>query len=152
MRALSQINFFAYYVGDNSDQILCILYGGGGLRSVSSLTIGGPLRSVYSHTQYVEFNGHKSVNLPISTGVPQGSVLGPLLFLIYINDLPLVSNVFNMLMYADDTTLYCNIDQCVNEYIINEELHKLTKWLGANKLALNISKTKYMIFHTSNRK
>ena len=103
-------------------------------------------------SQYVEFNGHKSVNLPISTGVPQGSVLGPLLFLIYINDLPLVSNVFNMLMYADDTTLYCNIDQCVNEYILNEELHKLTEWLGANKLALNISKTKYMIFHTSNRK
>ena len=63
-----------------------------------------------------------------------------------------MSNVFNMLMYADDTTLYCNIDQCVNEYIINEEFHKLTEWLGANKLALNISKTKYMIFHTSNRK
>ena len=38
------------------------------------------------------------------------------------------------------TTLYCNIDQCVNEYIINEELHKLTEWPGANKLALNISK------------
>ena len=103
-------------------------------------------------SQYVEFNGHKSVNLPIFTGVPQGSVLGPLLFLIYINDLPLVSNVFNMLMYADDATLYCNIDQCVNKYIINEELHKLTEWLGINKLALNISKTKYMIFHTSNRK
>ena len=103
-------------------------------------------------SQYVEFNGYKSVNLPISTGVPQGSVLGPLLFLIYINDLPLMSNVLNMLMYADDTTLYCNIDQCVNEYIINEELHKLTEWLGANKLASNISKTKYMVFHTSNRK
>ena len=97
-------------------------------------------------SQYVELNGHKCVNLPISTGVPQGSVLGPLLFLIYINDLPLMSNVFNMLMYADDTNLYCNIDQCVNEYIINEELHKLTEWLGANKLALNISKTKYIFF------
>ena len=47
-----------------------------------------------------------------------------------------------MLMYADDTTLYCNIDQHVNEDDINVELAKLSEWLGANKLALNISKTK----------
>ena len=56
-------------------------------------------------SQYVEFSGHKSDTLPISTGVPQGSVLGPLLFLININDLPLVSNIFDMLMYADDDSL-----------------------------------------------
>ena len=56
-----------------------------------------------------------------------------------------------MLMYADDSTLYCNIDQDVNEEVINVELAKLSEWLGANKLALNISKTKYMVFHTSNR-
>ena len=101
--------------------------------------------------QYVEFNSYKSTYLPISTGVPQGSVLGPLLFFIYINDLPLMSNIFSMLMYADDTTLYCNIDQYVNEDVINVELAKLSEWLGANKLALNISKTKFMVFHTSNR-
>ena len=51
-----------------------------------------------------------------------------------------------MLMYADDTTLYCNIDQDVNEEVINVELAKLSVWLGANKLALNIGKTKYMFF------
>ena len=56
-----------------------------------------------------------------------------------------------MLMYADDITLYCNINQYVNEDAINVELAKLSEWLGANKLALNISKTKFMVFHTSNR-
>ena len=101
--------------------------------------------------QYVEDNGHKSAHLPISTGVPQGSVLGPLLFLIYINNLPLVSNVFKMLMYADDTTLYCNIDQNVDEDTINNELAKIWEWLIANKLSLNPKKIKYMVFHTNQR-
>ena len=116
---------------------------------------GSAKRLIHSYLtdrlQFVEFNSYKSTYLPISTGVPQGSVLGPLLFLIYINDLFLISNIFSMLMYADDTTLYCNIDQDVNKEVINVELAKLSEWLGANKLALNISKTKYMIFHTSNR-
>ena len=76
-------------------------------------------------SQYVEFSGHKSDTLPISTGIPQGSVLGPLLFLIYINDLPLVSNIFDMLMYADDTTLYYNVYQNINAEVINVELPKI---------------------------
>ena len=63
--------------------------------------------------QFVAYNGSKSEELPIDIGVPQGSVLGPFLFLIYINDLPHVSNVFKMVMYADDTTLFCNIDNNV---------------------------------------
>ena len=62
-------------------------------------------------SQCVEFSGHKSNILPISRGVSQGSLLGPLLFLIYSNDLPLVSNIFDILIYADDTTLYCNVIQ-----------------------------------------
>ena len=56
-----------------------------------------------------------------------------------------------MLMYAEDTTLYCNNDQHVNEDDINVELAKLSEWLGANKLALNISKTKLMVFPASKR-
>ena len=72
-------------------------------------------------------------------------------FLIYINDLPLVSNIFTMLMYADDTTLYCNVNPNVSDDLPNCELSKMCDWLGANKLALNVSKTKYMVFHTANK-
>ena len=79
--------------------------------------------------QFVEFNRYKSTYLPISTGVQQGSVLGALLFLIYINDLPLMGNIFSMLMYVDNTTLYCNIDQLVKGDTINVELAKLSEWL-----------------------
>ena len=102
-------------------------------------------------SQFVDFNGHKSTELHISTGVPQGLVLGPLIFLIYINDLPLVSNIFTMLMYADDTTLYCNVNNNVTDDLMNYELSKICDWLGTNKLALNVSKTKCMVFHTVNK-
>ena len=104
--------------------------------------------------QYVKYSGVCSQKLPISTGVPPGSYLGPLLFLIYINDFPTVSNSLNILMYADDTTLFCNFDNTQNEFTINNELDKLDnvyRWLCSNKLSLNVSKTKYM-FHTPGRK
>ena len=106
---------------------------------------------ITNRQQYVDYNGYRSTHNTITTGVPQGSILGPLLFLIYINDLPLVSEVFEMLMYADDTTLYCNMCHTLNDELINNELHKITNWLSANKLSLNVKKTKFMVFHTAQR-
>ena len=91
---------------------------------------------LFERWQFVDFSVHKSSYLPIKTGVLHVSVLGPVLFLIYINDLPLVSNVFDMLMYADNTTLYCNIYQIIREELINAELTKLLEWLGAKILCI----------------
>ena len=101
--------------------------------------------------QYVDYKSARSPTKSIITGVPQGSILGPLLFLNYINDLPLVSQIFDMIMYADDTALYCNINRNISDQDINAELKKVSDWLCSNKLSLNVKKTKYMVFHTAQR-
>lgn len=98
-------------------------------------------------TQIVTYNGVKSDCKYISCGVPQGSILGPLLFLVYINDLPSVSNLFLPILFADDTNLFCsgkNLDTLV--YKINCELPKIHHWVMANKLSLNVDKTNFMLF------
>ena len=103
--------------------------------------------------QYVEFENAVSNTLPLTTGVPQGSILGPLLFIIYMNDFNLSSEVFDFIMYADDSTLYAPLkishgcDITLHSNMINNELEKVVLWLKTNKLSLNIDKTKYMIFH-----
>jgi hypothetical protein len=103
--------------------------------------------------QYVKYNDTKSELLPISTGVPQGSILGPLLFIIYINDMPNASNAFRFTMYADDTTLLTrlNTNMLNNTNHINAEIVRITDWLSVNKLSLNVSKSKYMFFDTKRR-
>ena len=106
--------------------------------------------------QYVEIDEMLSETLLVKIGVPQGSILGPLLFTIYINDFPQVSNIFNFIMYADDTTLSSTLNQFTDstqhknksvESLINYELGKVIEWLNINKLSLNKEISKYMIFN-----
>ena len=110
--------------------------------------------------QYVKFDDVSSKCLSITTGVPQGSILGPLLFIIYTNDMYLASSKFESIFYADDTTLINSLssfnfplkdtDSVSNS--IEIELNKVCDWLSANKLSINIAKTKYMVFHFPQRK
>ena len=99
--------------------------------------------------QYVYFNGESSTLRSLSCGVPQGSVLGPLLFLIYINDLPNISPKLKFFLFADDTNIYFESkDLQQMEKIVNQELKNLNLWLNVNRLALNIDKTNFVIFHS----
>ncbi|MEE8341005.1 MAG: reverse transcriptase family protein, partial [Candidatus Neomarinimicrobiota bacterium] len=101
--------------------------------------------------QYVVVNDSSSDYSTIVTGVPQGSILGPLLFLIYINDMHRASDRLHILSYADDTTLTGSMSTFVNNDEINKEINKISDWLIINKLSLNVAKTKYMIFAKSNK-
>ena len=86
-------------------------------------------------------------------GVLQGSVLGPLLFLIYINDIYKSSEVFKFYLFADDTNLVYSDKKLKSlETIINRELIGVSEWLNTNKLTLNLKKSNYVIFHPHQKK
>ena len=97
--------------------------------------------------QAVRVGSSISSYLPITKGVPQGSLLGPILFLIYINDLPSIFHHFNCLLYADDTTL-CLRDVSSEALVerCNSDLERFFGWTLANKLSLNCNETFYMSF------
>ena len=92
--------------------------------------------------QYVDLDGTTSNNNRILTGVPQGSILGPLLFIIYINDIAKSSKHFNFIIYADDTTLCSTLKINADATQLNRELNNVSQWLNLIKLSLNVKKTK----------
>ena len=100
--------------------------------------------------QYVSMNGFTSNLLNVPYGVPQGSVIGPLLFLIFINDLPNTTKKLKFYLFADDTNIYFESQSLGNLCKkVNNELKYVKRWLDANKLMLNVSKSKYIIFHSA---
>ena len=83
----------------------------------------------------------------IKCGVPQGSILGPLLFILYVNDLHRTSNLLDFILFADDTNIFYS-DKNINTLFetVNEELTHIDEWFKANKLSLNVTKTKFTLF------
>ena len=90
---------------------------------------------------------NQSLYQNITCGVPQGSILGPLLFLIYVNDLPKASKILIPIMFADDTNLFYSSNSVRDLFTtVNNELKEISDWFKSNKLSLNVKKTKYTLF------
>ena len=97
--------------------------------------------------QLVQFTSTCSQPEPIVCDIPQGSILRPLLFIIYINNLPNASNLLKTFLFADDTSLfYSHKDPNQLIRVMNCELSKISEWLKVNKLSLNVAKTNYILF------
>ena len=105
------------------------------------------IKSYLTDRKYtVYFNGSYSGLMPVSCGVPQGSSLGPLLFSIFLNDLPLILNHATVAIYADDSTIYTSSNTSSElERVLNGELRVIERWMRLNKLVLNKEKTKCIV-------
>ena len=106
-----------------------------------------------NRTQTTQIGSHISNKLETTCGVPQGSVLGPLLFLLYINDIHHCSDKLTFYLFADDTNiLYADKNLKSLELTVNAELHNLYNWLTSNKLTLNIKQSNFVIFRPYQKK
>lgn len=115
-----------------------------GIRGVANSLL---MNYLSERKQYVFYNGMSSNMESINCGVPQGSILGPLLFLFYINDIDLISKNTFIVLFADDSNIFIQGKNLENmATILNGELIKFKDWLNANRLSLNIDKTHFMIF------
>ena len=103
---------------------------------------------LFNRYQYVSCDGITSTFLPICCGVPQGSILGPILFLIFINDLSNSDKLIKFILYADDTTVLAADKSLYNLHKnVNNSLQLIAKWYTHNRLCINLNKTNYMVLH-----
>ena len=103
---------------------------------------------LHNRSQFVQFDNITSTNENITIGVPQGSILGPLLFLLYINDIAKISSVLMPILFADDSNVFVSgesVEDITN--LVNIEKDKIVLWLKVKKLSLNVKKSKFMVFH-----
>ena len=100
-------------------------------------------------SQYVVYGGAESGRRGVGCGVPQGSVLGPLFFLIYVNDMTRISEELDFVLFADDTNLFARAGDPV-ELVgrVNRELGRLNRWFRCNRLTLNLKKTECLFCWT----
>ena len=112
------------------------------------------IKSYFSYRrQFVQINQTCSSTQTIKCGVPQESILGPLFFILYINDLPRASKLTEPLLFADDTSIFFSNSNPSNlENVLNNELLNIDVWLKCDKLSINVQKTNYVIFRPSQRK
>ena len=108
---------------------------------------------LHNKKQFTSIGNTNSEELPISCGVPQGSVLGPLLFLLFINDFKNCTSSLDLHLFADDSNFFFSHKNLAQlEMIINVELVHVQTWLSTNKLSLNIDKSNYVFFHPPQKK